>query len=75
MVKTVAIKARNLTAEGERGTQRDKTLRTPLLCGDFKPLKNRDNKRDVYFSSPKFRIYVVSRSISVLQSSSGQLKI
>ena len=49
----MVIKARNLTAECAEERRETKLCVLRVLCGDFKPLKNRDDKRDVYFSSPK----------------------
>ncbi|RZN36840.1 MAG: hypothetical protein EF813_06245 [Methanosarcinales archaeon] len=54
----MVIKAINLTAECAEERERETKLCVlRVLCGEFKPLKNRDDKRDVYFGSPKVGHY------------------
>ena len=57
----MVIKARNLTAECAEERRETKLCVLRVLCGDFKPLENCDDKRDVYFSSPKVGKYTVTK--------------
>ena len=64
------FKARNLTAEGAEGRRETKPCVLRVLYGDFKPLKNRDDRRDVYFSSPKVRSSIPCGIYTIVSSHS-----